>query len=167
MTVIFSSCSCCPIDTGCTLPNITEYTLQFLDQRILELAVNISTTKGHAFRPQNFEYTLYAENMNTRNPSTNGCENIFNFTSHETGFETPCPWKYQCDYNPQRIPPFIFHASCNSITPQLGSVSGFCEEVRYPVSYITTESCDPLGEGLSDDWTLETIIVPVACNLRH
>ena len=152
----------CPIPTGCSnLPNITQYAQESLNSDLLQLMVNISTTKGHAFRPQGFQATLYAENMNNRRLVTNGCEGIFNVTSSSVGVDSPCPWRYQCDYNPQRIPAVLFHASCESATPQ-GGRGGVCNEVHHPIPYITTESCDPLGDS---EWSFEVAILAVGCNL--
>jgi hypothetical protein len=153
----------CPIPTGCIhLPDIAQYTLQSQNHQLLQITTNISTSKGYNFRPQAVQPTLHATNMNMGQPITsNGCEGIFNFTSHNISIESPCPWSYKCDYNPQRIPAFIFHATCKSPDPQ-GS-EGFCEEVYYPIFYLTTRSCDPLEDS---EWSLETTFLPVACNLR-
>ena len=157
---------CCPIPTGCTnLPNIPHYTIQ---SRLLQLTVNISTTRGYSFRPQAVQPTLHSSNMNMGQPIiSNGCEGLFNFTSRNVSVETPCPWRYKCDYDPQRIPAFIFHASCESPNPQGSEWDGeFCEEVYYPVSYLKTKSCDPLDDSGESEWTLETTTLPVACNVR-
>lgn len=159
-------CACCPIPTGCAnLPNILHYTSQ---SQLLQLSVNISTTRGFNFRPQAVRPTLHTGNMNMGQPITsNGCEGLFNFTSRNVSVETPCPWRYECDYNPQRIPAFIFHASCESPNPQGSEWDGeFCEEVYYPISYLKTNSCDPLEENEESEWSLETTTIPVACNVR-
>ncbi len=161
----------CPIDMGCEslLPNTTTYIRQSLDTSNLQLSVNISTTRGHAFRPQGFPPALFSKNMDGPTLSSNGCEGKYNFTSSDTGVETPCPWSYQCDYDPQRIPAFIFHAHCDSATPQgeeFRDTSMVCNEVHYPVSYVMTESCDTLEDGLDGEWNFKTSILPVACNLR-
>ena len=159
--------SSCPIPGGCTgLPNISQYRNYSLNNQLLQLSLNISTTNGHTFRPQGVQPTLYTENMNMGSQHThNGCDNIFNFTSRDVGVESPCPWRYKCDYNPQRIPAFIFHASCERATPQGDQQRGVCEEVHYPISYIMTRSCDPFN---SEDveWLLETTTLPVVCNLK-
>ena len=161
---------CCPIPTGCSnLPNITQYAKHSSTLDPFQLFLNISTTRGHTFRPQAFQSTLYLENMmNTAHHAANGCSGIFNFTSSSAGVDTPCPWTYQCDYNPQRIPAFIFHAHCESSTPEgeEGRPGRICGKVYYPVPYMTTTSCAPLGEELDSEWTLETGIFPVACNIQ-
>lgn len=166
--VLLGQCSTCPIDIRCSnLPNITTYNHQALDAEILQLAVNISTTTGLTFRPNVFKPIFQAHNMDGTSPTVNGCEGFYNFTSQSAGLETPCPWRYECDYNPQRIPAFMFHAHCNSPTPRGGHTEEYCDEVHYPVSYIKTTSCDPLEDNLSSNvWTLETIVLPITCNLR-
>lgn len=154
---------CCPI--GCTeLPNIQAYTSTARRQQTpLQARVNVSTRSGLTFQPQLIPIEIDTAEQAPL-PSANGCEGYFNFTSRNTGVETPCPWTYQCDYNPQRIPAFFFHAHCVSATPQ-GS-SGICVEVHYPVSYLTTESCDPFGDDKTTEWRLSTKVVPISCSLE-
>lgn len=160
----------CPIptSTGCSnLTNISQYIRESPQQELLQLAVNISTTQGQTFRPQLFQLTLSAANMmHVRTPVIDGCAGMFNYTSQSAGVDSPCPWRYQCDYNPQRIPAFFFSARCNSATPQGSGLSGVCEEVHYPINYIMTGSCDPLGDSLNNEWSLQTTVLPVSCNLQ-
>ena len=167
LTLLHTS-SCCPIPGDCDLPNITQYTLQSQDQELLELTVNISTTQNYVFMPQAFQPTLRAANMNIGRATPNGCEGFFNYSSSDAGVDTPCPWRYQCDYNPQRIPALIFSARCDSATPQgsAGEGDAVCDEVHYPITYIMTTSCNPLDESMNNEWSLETTIVPVTCSLQ-
>ena len=152
---------CCPI--GCTqLPNVNTYLVTAITHSQFQATVNVTTTRGLTFLPQRF----FSNRMDVVNTETNGCEGLFNFTSRGTGLETACPWQYKCDYNPQRIPPFIFHASCNNVIPQGNHQNGFCEEIHYPVSYILTRSCDPLGESENTFWEFKTSTIPVSCNLK-
>lgn len=167
---VIATSSACPIgDTsGCNqLPNVTTYTLQTENKGLIALTVNISTTKGHAFRPEGFLPILYTKNMmDTKNPSTNGCDSFYNFTSKTIGMDTVCPWSYKCDYDPLRIPPFLFHARCDSSSPVGNPGPGYCDEVYYLVSYLTTQSCDPLEESSGEAWQLRSELLPVACNLN-
>jgi len=150
--------------TGCnTLPNMTTYTRSSETSGSIELSVNISTSKGHTFRPEAFLPALYTEHMMSSRLSANGCDGFFNFSSEDVGYHGACPWNYQCDYNPQRVPAFLFNAHCSSDNPLTGG-AGYCKEVYTLVSTMTTESCDPLEE---DDaqWQLESKLLPVACTL--
>lgn len=171
LTAVIVTSSPCPIGdiSGCNrLPNVTSYSRQIESLGLVELDVNISTTKGHAFRPEGFLPALYTENMmNTKTLSTNGCDGFYNFTSETIGANTVCPWSYQCDYNPQRIPAFLFHARCDSASPVGNPGPGYCNEVYYLVSYVTTQSCNPLDESSAAEiWTLGSKLLPVACNLN-
>jgi hypothetical protein len=156
---------CCPISECTQLPTIRSYLTSALysHPNPLQTTVNVSTQIDLIFQPQRFP--VETQNANNILSEANGCEGVFNnFTSHSVGVESPCPWSYKCDYNPQRIPAFIFHATCKSPDPQ-GS-EGFCEEVYYPISYLTTRSCDPLEDSGNEEWELAAGIVPISCNLQ-
>ena len=104
-----------------------------------------------AFNPMQLPDMLaQATITNDLNP---GCSS-HNFTITD---QVLCPFTYHCDYNPQRIPPYIFHARCIS-----SEVEGKrCREIFYPVTTLTTESCDPIGS--KEAWQLKTVIVAASC----
>ena len=77
---------------------------------------------------------------------TKGCTQYLDI-AHEVGLQ--CPWTYQCDYNQNRIPQYLWRADCNSTT----SVT-----VHYPVPVLKRESCNPLSQ-----WQLVIEDTPVAC----
>ena len=162
---------CCPIGQCTQLPNINNYFFSALSHEtaLLQAQVNVSTTLGLLFQPQHFPEDT--SNIDHLLPAANGCEgkDTLNFTSRDVGVESPCPWRYKCDYNPQRIPAFIFHASCERATPQGDQWRGVCAEVYYPISYLETRSCDPLQESSTADseWNLAVGIVPISCNLQQ
>ena len=163
---------CCPIGECTQLPNIDSYisTALYHHATPLQARVNVSTDIDLVFRPRRFPVEI--QNANNILQEANGCEGNFNFTSHTVGVETPCPWRYECDYNPQRIPAFIFHASCKNPdptpNPQGNEWDGFCKEVYYPISYLTTRSCDPLQDNTEDaEWELVAGIIPISCNLQR
>lgn len=167
LSVVISFSVCCPI--GCTqLPNIKTYLINALQRpdSILQARVNVSTTKGLTFDPQRVSVAI-SEPESTASSQPNKCEGHFNFTSQSAGVETLCPWTYECDYNPRRVPAFMFHARCNSASPLGDPTRGYCDEVYYPVSYIQAESCDPLGDSNVTDWQLITSFISVSCNLRN
>ncbi len=157
---------CCPIGQCIEMPSISTYYTTALVQRApIQARVNVTATSSLAFQPHKFDKLI-----NVRSnvlPPANGCEDIFNFSSRRSGLDTPCPWNYQCDYNPQRIPAILFRASCESETPQESELSSFmCREVHYPISYITTTSCDPLQSPEDTEWRLEVMVMPTSCNLQ-
>ena len=169
LAALLAYTSSCPIGqpSGChDLPNVTVYLRENELPKEIELNVTISTTKGHAFRPEAFEPALYTENMMSTQTSPNGCDGFFNFTSEDAEVVSACPWTYECDYDPQRIPAFLFHAHCSSDVPVASAGPGYCKEVYYLFTYATTKSCDPLQTNEpSEAWQLESKLLPVACNL--
>lgn len=80
---------------------------------------------------------------------------------------TGCPWRYECDYNPQRFPQIMYYAKCEQnywivqdAKNQL--VAKYqCEEVMHAVPTLRTDSCDPLGDTAKWTWQMES--VPVSC----
>ena len=157
---------CCPIGQCAELP-IASYFQRARHHSPLQGRVNVSTTENPAFHPQNFLSNIQNAAGNT--VQTNGCEGFFNHSSSDAGVDTPCPWRYQCDYNPQRIPALIFSARCDSATPQgsAGEGDAVCDEVHYPITYIMTTSCNPLEEMEDTEWKLVTSVIPVSCNLQR
>ena len=157
---------CCPIGQCIEMPSInTYYTTAIVQRTPIQAKVNVTTTSSLAFRPQTFDRDI--NGRISQLPEANGCESRFNFSSRRSGFDSPCPWTYQCDYTPQRIPAILFRARCESETPQGSELSSFmCREVYYPISYITTASCDPLQSSNDIEWRLETDVMPISCNLQ-
>ena len=159
---------CCPTGQCIDLPNLSTYfTTAITQHSVLQTRVNISTTKRMdlGFHPQFFEDE--SQNKNNILPvASNDCDSIFNVTSGSVGVDTPCPWTYQCDYDPQRIPAVIFRAKCDSEIPRPGvEWNSVCDEVFYPISYIKTESCDPLES--NTEWNLVTSVLPISCNVKR
>ena len=158
---------CCPIGQCTEIPNIRSYYTTAITQRApIQAKVNISTTSSRAFQPEAFGFNI---NIHTSHlPQANGCEGRFNYSSRDSGLQnSPCPWSYQCDYNPQRIPAILFRARCESSIPQGNDLSRFmCREIHYPISYITTTSCDPLRNTEDVEWRLQTDVMPISCNLQ-
>ena len=60
-----------------------------------------------------------------------------------------CPWTYQCDYDKNRIPQYLWKADCNHTTS---------ETIYYPVPVLKRDSCSQ-----QSDWELVIEKVPVAC----
>ena len=63
-----------------------------------------------------------------------------------------CPWTFQCDYNQNRIPQYLWRAECNATT---------AIAVNYRVPVLKRESCNSLSP-----WKLVMEEVPVACTCK-
>ena len=165
LAVAISLSTCCPT-SSVELLSLSNYVgTAELQRSPLQVTVNVTTTRGLVFQPALIAQVL--KNKHGVLPEPNGCNGFYNFTSQNTGLDTICPWSYQCDFDPQRIPAFIFHAHCDSSSPKGGLWQGYCEEVYYPITYMTTESCNPLTPSQDRNWTLTTRLVSASCNLRQ
>ena len=150
-------CSSCPLP-GNDCQSLPEDTYTYNDYLInvdgnpdFTLSLNY-TSEELAFNPMQIPDVLASETItNDLNP---GCSSR-NFTITD---RVVCPFIYHCDYNPQRIPPYIFHARCISSEVSDGQK---CREVFYPVTTLTTESCDPIGS--EEVWQLKTVLVAASC----
>ena len=93
------------------------------------------------------EYTIEEQNAcYYRTEQTKGCtQNLLIGDDRRL----QCSWTYQCDYNQNRIPQYLWRADCDSNT----SVT-----VNYTVPVLKRESCNPLSQ-----WQLVIEEVPVAC----
>ena len=64
-----------------------------------------------------------------------------------------CSWKYQCDYDKNRLPLYIWRASCSNDS----------ETIYYPVPVLKrSDSCNP-----QPTWQLVMEKVPVGCSCRN
>ena len=67
-----------------------------------------------------------------------------------------CPWKYECDYDKNRIPQYLWKARC------FGSAEHTSSPVSYRVPVLKLNNiCNPFQTNMS--WKLQIIDVPVAC----
>lgn len=67
-----------------------------------------------------------------------------------------CPWRYECDYNKNRIPQYLWRARC------FDSGEYTSRPVSYRVPTLKLDNiCNPFQTNMS--WKLEIIDVPVAC----
>lgn len=67
-----------------------------------------------------------------------------------------CPWKYECDYDKNRIPQYLWKAKCLNSTEHSSRVITY----RVPVLKLNNV-CNPFLTNMS--WKLEITEVPVAC----
>ena len=71
--------------------------------------------------------------------------------SHFLTVDGACSWKYTCDYNKNRLPLYLWKASCNSTTS---------ETIYYTVPVLKRgDSCNP-----QPTWQLVMEKVPVGCS---
>lgn len=67
-----------------------------------------------------------------------------------------CPWKYDCDYDKNRIPQYLWKARCLNTTAHASRL------ITYRVPILKLDNiCNPFQTNMS--WKLEVIEVPVAC----
>ena len=67
-----------------------------------------------------------------------------------------CPWKYECDYDKNRIPQYLWRATC------LESTEFTSRPITYRVPILKLDSiCNPFLTNMS--WRQQVIEVPVAC----
>jgi len=157
--------SSCPLSsTTCTsLPqNSIEYDqhLSSLGTLDYNLAVNATRLDSAFQNPSQLRDILQQTNLPLLEVRPGCEERSFQFTvfSGASGAANiTCPYTLQCDYNPQRIPAHVFHARCETAELANGTK---CREVFYPLVTMTTESCDPIGEG---DWLMSTEFVAASC----
>ena len=78
--------------------------------------------------------------------ATKGCTQNLLIDDH---LNLQCLWTYQCDYDQNRIPQYLWRADCDNATS---------ETVYYPVPVLKRESCNSTSQ-----WELIIEKVPVAC----
>lgn len=67
-----------------------------------------------------------------------------------------CPWRYECDYDKNRIPQYLWKARC------FDSGEHTSRAVSYKVPILKLDNiCNPFQTNMS--WRLEIVEVPVAC----
>ena len=85
-----------------------------------------------------------------------GCELDVDVNTTSTG-SLLCPWRYECDYDKNRIPQYLWKARCFD---SLGEYTS--RPVSYRVPTLKLDNiCNPFQTNMS--WKLEIIDVPVAC----
>lgn len=161
--------SSCPIGHGCLLPSYSELANGKADRDLsynITAEVNIDK-ESSVFRPNTIK-TMLKNPPVSRSIRANGhCQGYQSFSNSEVAsyhLQTAiCPWRYECDYDPQRIPATLFYVNCTNRTVTVNGIHYRCREVYYPVNTIRTSSCVPL-QNSTQDWEWERIQnVPVAC----
>ena len=90
-----------------------------------------------------------------KNNPTTGCTH--NQIVDDDKIKKECTWTYQCDYDQNRIPQYLWKADCNSAT---------FETIYYPVPVLKYYfTCNPLAG--SSKWTLVIEKVPVSCACKN
>lgn len=162
--------SSCPIGPGCLLLSYNELANGKADRDLnhnITAEVNIDK-ENSVFRP-NAVKTMLKNPPDYRSVRANGhCHGYQTFSNNEVSsyyLQTAiCPWRYECDYDPQRMPATLFYVKCTNRTVTTAPERHYnCREVYYPVNTIRTSSCDPLRNS-TQEWEWERIQnIPVAC----
>jgi hypothetical protein len=162
------SSSGCPIGHGCTLPSYLELANGKADRDLTyNITAEVTIDREHnVFRPTTVSTML-------RNPPSHSmranrqCQGYQSFNN--SGFSDAyiqnavCPWKYECDYDAQRLPATLFFAKCLYSSVQVNGRDYLCKEIYHPVNTIRTSSCDPLRNS-TQEWEWErTRNIPVGC----
>ena len=168
--VLLGFTSCCPIGPSCTLPSYQELASGKVYGDLtynITAEVNIDR-QSKLFRPNT------VSNLITNPPDAlhavrpNGyCQGFVSFNNSEfrdTYIQGAlCPWKYECDYDPQRLPATLFYAKCLSNSVTVDQRVYLCREIYHPISTIKTRSCDPLSNS-TQEWEWEGMKnIPVGC----
>ena len=90
------------------------------------------------------------------------CREGDHITHHAQYHGQVCPWEYRCDYNPRRVPAYVYQAQCSrEYWLAVDRTLHKCREVYYPVTTLHTEECNPVETTTSWEWRVE--MVAVAC----
>ena len=157
--MLLGLCYSCPIPGACNnLPDIATY-----GSTIAHNPPNLNTTVGISHTNVQFSFAALRNDLINPQPTVLQDNCTGNAGRHFSAYNTSrCPWYYVCDYNPQRIPPFIYHAKCNTTEPANTDDRRVCTEVYSLFFYLTTESCVPLASS-ETQWTGQSTYIPVAC----
>ena len=85
------------------------------------------------------------------------CNTPLDYKQFDDYVSSSCPLKYNCDYDPQRIPQYLYHAECLETL-------NHSRLVYYPIPVLKTvePSCDAL-HSTNTTWRWEMQVIPVAC----
>ena len=78
-----------------------------------------------------------------------------------TSYRSLCGWTYESDYDPKRIPPFIYHSVCSDRTLRINNTKYQCKAIRNPMSVLSLQGCSE--QGSKEIWTLTSYSVNVGC----
>ena len=134
------------------------------------ITAEVNINRGHAvFRPNTIKSMLRNPPITTDSvqPNNNCGPGYQTFNNSEFSDvyvqSATCPWKYECDYDPHRIPAVLFFAKCTYPMVTVDNHVHLCREVYHPVTTIHTSSCDPLRNS-TQEWEMERLKnIPVAC----
>ena len=167
----------CPTSNGnensCEACEVYDYVIHDLPSISMFLNVNISRNdivndikafKQPVLADATPKYYAFEERLpNTDNPCTydpngtprTGCGEEIMVNGTEDG-SLLCPWKYDCDYDKNRIPQYLWKARC------LNSTEYTSRLITYRVPVLKMDDiCNPFQTNMS--WKFQVIEVPVAC----
>ena len=169
----------CPTSNGntdsCETCDVYDYVMNQLSSTTMFLNINISrydvindikAFKGPVLSKATPKYYGMEERLPETNPPCyfdvgnsgtlrTGCGQEIVVNGTEDG-SLLCPWKYDCDYDKNRIPQYLWRARC------LNSTEYSSRQISYRVPVLKLDNfCNPFLTGMS--WRLQVIEVPVAC----
>ena len=169
LLIILGLSSSCPIGQGCTLPSYAELVGKADRDLTYNITAEVHIDREHnVFRPNSAKTMLKNPPPNSGRVQANlNCAGYQPFNNSEVSDtyiqHALCPWKYECDFDPQRLPSTLFYAKCLHSTVTVDRQVFACKEIYYPVSTIRTDSCEPLRNS-TQEWEMERVKnIPVAC----
>ena len=168
--VLLGFCSSCPIGQGCMTPTYDELANGKADRDLTyNITAEVNINRFHkVFRPNAVKALLinppiFPDNVQA-NGNCPGYQTFGNINFSDSYLQSAmCSWRYECDYDPHRIPATLFFAKCISSTVTVEDHTHNCREVYHPIATIHTSSCDPLRNN-TQEWEMERLMnIPVAC----
>ena len=175
--LVVSTVHCtCTFPSACSARTPAKFMEQYDSHRGTG-PVNISVKIGDLNQAQNSPRTFSEFHFLNRTFPNEACNpGVCNNTC---GFQPPsifrdfvlqygranCPWNYICDFDPHRIPQYLYLAECMELgTLSSSSSPSIGVEVYYPIPVLRTvePSCDPLNS-TTTTWKWDVQVIPVAC----
>ena len=168
--ILLGFSSCCPIGHGCVLPSYQELASGKADRDLTyNITAEVHIDREHSiFRPSTVKTMLKTPPNFRHSVRANGqCQGFQTFNNSDFSdhymHSAVCSWKYECDYDPQRLPATLFYARCINAEERVNEQTFICREVYHPMNTIRTSSCDPLRNS-TQEWELERVQnIPVGC----
>ena len=167
--VLLGFCSSCPIGQGCMVPSYDELANGKADRDLTyNITAEVNIDRFHkVFRPNSVKAVLTNPPTTVSVQANGNCPGYQAFGNANFADiyvrNATCPWRYECDYDPHRIPATLFFAKCMEPTVTVDGHLHFCREVYHPMTTIHTSSCDPLRNS-TQQWEMERLQnIPVAC----
>ena len=134
-------------EVECNRSNLTRFAQKMLESR--ELMKKYQVTVNVTFQGKEESLKLLTE----------GHENSYGSLSSSR--RSICNWTLKLDYDPKRIPPFIYHSVCSYQTLRINNIKYQCKTIRNPMSVLSLQGCSERGN--KEIWTLTSYSVNMGC----